>query len=385
MSINHGNIFSALSLSNYMYRSLPKEPSPQLRNPFDAIALLSHACMLAVGFRLVGLGEDHRIEATSDTTETQPLPTEWNASNSNDYAFRYAHSQSSLQYLVKVSRLGGKAVINGLGVGDDKVHTLDFHIKDFLSESSFPYTAETSEGENEGALSLRKLFISAGRLTDAGSLLKLQIIQKLAPGLQKEGYEDSAHAASQNSSSREQGDNRQPGPGREQDPAPGPNPLRDDRIPPYAQPRPFHDPLAVEPRRPYPAGDFPPPGFEDEYEINRPRGGLGGERRPLNIGDRDRFPPGLGPLDPLRGPGGFGPGGGGMHPTFDDPMFQGPGGGVPGPYGGQVPPGARYDSIGPGDGPPNARGGLRFPGGGRGGFGGQPPNPFGGFGGDDFI
>ena len=61
MSINHGNIFSALSLSNYMYRSLPKEPSPQLRNPFDAIALLSHACMLAVGFRLVGLGEDHRI------------------------------------------------------------------------------------------------------------------------------------------------------------------------------------------------------------------------------------------------------------------------------------------------------------------------------------
>ena len=45
----------------------------------------------------------------------------------------------------------------------------------------------------------------------------------------------------------------------------------------------------------------------------------------------------------------------------------------------RVPPGARYDPIGPGDGPPNLRGRPRFPGGGR------PPNPFGGFGSDDFL
>ena len=57
-----------------------------------------------------------------------------------------------------------------------------------------------------------------------------------------------------------------------------------------------------------------------------PRGGIGGERRPLNIGERDLYPQGLGPHDPLRG-GGFGPGGGGMHPTFDDPMFGGRRGG----------------------------------------------------------
>ena len=55
----------------------------------------------------------------------------------------------------------------------------------------------------------------------------------------------------------------------------------------------------------------------------------------------------------------------------------------------RVPPGARYDPIGPGDGPRNIRGGGRgaFPGaGGGGGFrGGGPPNPFGGFGDGDFI
>lgn len=60
MTINSGNIFSALSLSRYMLSSL-SENTPQLRNPLDATALLIHACMLSVGFRLIGLGEDHQI------------------------------------------------------------------------------------------------------------------------------------------------------------------------------------------------------------------------------------------------------------------------------------------------------------------------------------
>ena len=44
----------------------------------------------------------------------------------------------------------------------------------------------------------------------------------------------------------------------------------------------------------------------------------------------------------------------------------------------RIPPGSRYDPVGPGE--------PRLPGGGRSGFGGgAPPNPFGGFGGNDFI
>ena len=72
MAVNTGNVFSALSLSEYMAKSLPKEPTPQLRNPFDAIALLSHACMLAVGFRLVGLGEDHKLGTAFCRASTFP-------------------------------------------------------------------------------------------------------------------------------------------------------------------------------------------------------------------------------------------------------------------------------------------------------------------------
>ena len=49
------------NLSEHMYKSLPKNPQPQLNNPYDAIALLSHSCMLAVGFRLIGLSEDQKL------------------------------------------------------------------------------------------------------------------------------------------------------------------------------------------------------------------------------------------------------------------------------------------------------------------------------------
>lgn len=34
---------------------------PSLQTPYEAVALIGHACMAAVDFRLVGLGEDHNL------------------------------------------------------------------------------------------------------------------------------------------------------------------------------------------------------------------------------------------------------------------------------------------------------------------------------------
>lgn len=48
-----------------MVKSLPtrtsEESKPAVKDAFAAIALLTHASMLAVGFRLVGLDEDHKL------------------------------------------------------------------------------------------------------------------------------------------------------------------------------------------------------------------------------------------------------------------------------------------------------------------------------------
>lgn len=56
-----GNPLSAGSLSLFMATSLPRGEESQLKGPTEAIALAVHAGMLAVGFRLIGLGEDERI------------------------------------------------------------------------------------------------------------------------------------------------------------------------------------------------------------------------------------------------------------------------------------------------------------------------------------
>ncbi|KAI4144718.1 MAG: hypothetical protein LQ340_006549 [Diploschistes diacapsis] len=339
------NILSAGNLARIILFSLPRSAEPQIRNPWDAISLLCHACMLAVDFKLIGLGEDHKIgkhlafpativlrcvDASSESEDPKPLPSEWNTLSASDYAFMYKHSQSSMRYLLKVGKLGNKAVIHGMGLGDDKVASFDVPAKDFVSESSLPFTArvvasDSSEFEALGAL--QNVFITAGRMGDFSALTKIQLLQKLIPGLQKDGYQESAQAASDrlHAAERRGEDGRAQrggivGRGRE------PRRPAQDPLPPAPAPRPLGDPLAAPPRRPYGGPDFEPPGFEDEHGVLRPPGRGPGERQPLNIGERDLYPPGLGPNDPLRmgGPrGGFRGGGGGMHPTFDDPLFDG--------------------------------------------------------------
>lgn len=387
-----------------MATSLPNGNGPQLKGPTEAIALAVHAGMIAVGFRLVGLGEDERMgkitpprlphasllclsyfltqsltETYADAENPRELPTAWNASTS--YAFRYAHAQSAMEYLVKVNRLGGKAVVYALAIGDDKTTHFDVTTKDYLSESSLPLTIPEDTSTEDKASKLQDLFISVGRLNDLGALLKISVIQKLAPSLNKPGYEESGSERERTSTADRSGPQRGDPPNSRQ-PANEPEPAR---------PYPFNDPLAARPHggRPLPE---PIPGFDDELEINRPRGGLRDDRYPVGIGHNDLYPQGLGPNDPLRPHlagglprpgGGFG---GGMHPTFDDPLF-GDQGGHEG-YDSRAPPGARYDPIGPGDPLRDNRGGggPRFPGGGGfGGAGGRPPNPFGGFRDGDFI
>jgi len=66
MAPSSNTALSADSIIGYMVSSLPTPPADAERtvlviDPYAAIALFSHACMLAVGFRLIGLGEDHKI------------------------------------------------------------------------------------------------------------------------------------------------------------------------------------------------------------------------------------------------------------------------------------------------------------------------------------
>ncbi|PWW77768.1 hypothetical protein C7212DRAFT_362588 [Tuber magnatum] len=177
--------FSPPTVLNIVKASLSQGPgtAPPLKSPYDAVAIFIHACMLSVGFRLVGLSEDDNLETPIEGPNPKPLPQNWNTA-SGSYGFRYAHSQSSLQYLVKVNRLGSKAVVMGLGIGDDKTASFDIVVKDFLSESFYPYSA------GNGVARLEDGFISTSRVQDLANLVKINIVQRLIPGLHKPGYEE---------------------------------------------------------------------------------------------------------------------------------------------------------------------------------------------------
>ncbi|KAI4601078.1 hypothetical protein KJ359_012265 [Pestalotiopsis sp. 9143b] len=329
--------------------------------------------MASLGFRLLGFDEDKTIEAKC--RELAPrLPENWNASF-NTCAFVYAHSQSALRFVLKIDRIGGKAEIRGIAIEDDRIARVEVTTKDYVSNGSLPVritlTGDSEEDRSDLPDKLQAVFINEGRVTDLANLIKVNIIQKLLPSLQKEGYEESPddRAAREDAEDNGRRGSRQP--------------MMPDPMPQPANPYGFEDPLQPAPRRPVPTGDFPPPGFEDPYDIHRPpRAGRAPDLSPFgNLGADDLHPPGLGPYDPLRpslGGGGLPrPGGSrGMHPTFDDIM--GGGGSAQSGFDPQVPPGARYDPLGPGGHP-------RF-GGGRGGSSNNPfgggGGGFGGFGGD---
>lgn len=57
------NPLNAASLATTMAGALPspRANEPQIKNAYEAVALAVHAGMVAVGFRLVGLGEEERI------------------------------------------------------------------------------------------------------------------------------------------------------------------------------------------------------------------------------------------------------------------------------------------------------------------------------------
>lgn len=210
--------------------------------------------------------------------------------------------------------------------------------------------------------------------------LKVKIVQKLIPKLQAEGYEETDDAEeaqqAQQAQSARLAEETARSERRAQEAQNRDRPFDAPPRPTLPYPQPNLLPDMARPRPGAPVGDFPPPTFEDEYEINRPPlrvGPLMPGQHPFNIGHDDLNPPGLGPHDPLRAPfsgGGFRqPGSSGMYPTFQDPMFGGRSAGDASGgagYDPQAPPGARWDPYGPGGSP-------AFPGPGT--FGG---NPYGG-------
>ncbi|TPX53742.1 hypothetical protein PhCBS80983_g06187 [Powellomyces hirtus] len=338
------------ALFQTLHGILPPNATPLLTSPADLVMALFHAAMLRFGFRFLGLGEAGNGNGTNQQPdvaegETPPLPADWNGAG-DMFSFRYRHSQSSLTFLLKGVKVGSKLVVHGMGIEDEKLHTLELSLPTFISPAfPFPYTTTQQQQQlgGGGESALQSAFASADRLHAVLTEFRVKIVQQLIPGLDKPGFEEWKNRPEPTTTST--------------------------HAPPY---HPIPSPH-TDPHFPYGSGSGGShlhPTFPG--------------RSPYTIGDTDLDPLAASPGLVFPHTGGLSQGGS-MFVGPDHPMFHHGGGGVPRPDRylppGAVPPGARFDPIGPfgprpgggpggpplGGPPPPGRGGPRgpgFPGGG---------------------
>ncbi|GAA5987300.1 hypothetical protein JCM5350_008139 [Sporobolomyces pararoseus] len=368
------DLLSATQLLSLCHSLSPSSAS--LSSPSQVVLLLVHSIHSSLSFRL--------IDPKPQQEDKNELPQDWEKNSNSNNGFKYKHDQSSLEFIISVVDLGDKLLIVGNAVNNARSSSFEILKTDYFSPTSLPSTSEPLSLDD---LSSTNPFSTEKRLEDLIYLYRLNVLQKLVPGLSKTGYSELPDSTSTSTTSTSSG--RLAG-------------TRD-----YLPDR--GGPLGVYPDRSQPRGE----NEDDPLRIPGSGGrGRGGGRAIGEIGRND-----LEPLGGLTGTFGGGPGGiqglpgsseggGGMFMGPDHPLFRErfsddgiardrDGGGRR--WGGDgflpsigAPPGARFDPIGPENGPPGSTGPSRgLP---QGTFGGggrqahpdmeQPgPEGFGGFGG----
>ncbi|KAK9831386.1 hypothetical protein WJX81_008664 [Elliptochloris bilobata] len=280
---------------------------PQLRNKHDAVVFAVHAFMLADGYKLVATGKaaDEASEAPPDDAP-EVAADGWNDEIPDSYAFLYADDTGKRSpTLLKALPLGNKLVVSWLALGrpsQPQVLELDEtrYLADDTSSAPAPDAAKAYKNLDELLAQLRGSFYTG----PSGNS---------APAEPRAAKDALAEADKPNGTH---------GLGEEaaRPPQPPPEPEYDE----------YDDGLVLRPRRP----QYPPVGGGDVE--------LPGMRPP---GAPDL--PGMG--GPLGGSGLPGVSGGGMHVGPDDPLFAGRMGFGRGRKGdrGRLPPGARWDPVGP--------------------------------------
>lgn len=105
------NVLDPAALLSKLPRILPAEKK-ELLSAQDGLAALIHTTLTVLGFRLVGLDDS----ATIGTFENNVLPVVWNSHGPGAYTFRYKHEQSSFEFVLKISKLGSRTMINAIAI-----------------------------------------------------------------------------------------------------------------------------------------------------------------------------------------------------------------------------------------------------------------------------
>jgi proteasome inhibitor subunit 1 (PI31) len=84
----------------------------RLESQQDAITALVHTAFHTLSFRLIAIDDS----TPEGSTLNGVLPDSWNVQGPGNYTLRYRHEQSSLEFVVKVLKLGNRTLINAIAV-----------------------------------------------------------------------------------------------------------------------------------------------------------------------------------------------------------------------------------------------------------------------------
>lgn len=87
-------------------------PVNKLASAQDGLAALLHTAMAELDFRLIAI--DEKSPTTQDLNNI--LPQDWAKNGPGNYTFRYKHQQSSMEFLLKVSKLGVRTLFNAIAL-----------------------------------------------------------------------------------------------------------------------------------------------------------------------------------------------------------------------------------------------------------------------------
>jgi len=97
----------------------------RLESQQDAVVALIHSAFTTLSFRLIAVDE----ASPANITLGGVLPEAWNTNGPGNYTLRYRHEQSSLEYIIKVVKLGNRTLINAIAVEVRDRLSLPHHLK----------------------------------------------------------------------------------------------------------------------------------------------------------------------------------------------------------------------------------------------------------------
>ena len=104
------NILDASALISLLPTVLPPD-SKSLASQQDGLTALVHTVFIALAFRLIAVDD-----STADLSDGKVLPPRWNQNGPGHYALKYRHDQSSLEFLLNVSKLGSRTLFNAIAL-----------------------------------------------------------------------------------------------------------------------------------------------------------------------------------------------------------------------------------------------------------------------------